>query len=66
MPTNLAIDDKLINEALILGKHTTKKAAVTAALEEYVLRRKQSQIHELFGKIEYDPEFDYKKQRQVK
>lgn len=66
MPTNLAIDDKLINEALRLGKHKTKKAAVTEALKEYILRRKQVQIIGLFGSIDYDEDYDYKKQRKVK
>ena len=66
MPTNLAIDDKLINEALRLGKHKTKKAAVTEALEEYILRRKQVQIFGLFGSIDYDEKHDYKKQRKLK
>lgn len=49
MATNLAIDDRLLNEALRVGGHSTKKATVTEALEEYVLRRKQARIVELFG-----------------
>ena len=58
--TNLALDDALILEAVELGKHKTKKDAVTAALTEYVARRKQTEVVELFGKIEYDPSYDYK------
>jgi hypothetical protein len=65
MPTNLAIDDRLIAEALRIGHHATKKAAVNAALEEYVNRRKQLEILNLFGTIDYDPEYDYKKIRQL-
>ncbi len=65
MPTNLAIDDKLIQEAQVIGKHKTKKAAVTEALLEYIQRRKQMDVINLFGKIEYDPDYDYKKQRQI-
>lgn len=65
MATNLAIDDKLIEEARAIGKHKTKKAVVTEALQEYIQRRKQLQILSLFGKIEYDPSYDYKKQRKV-
>ena len=60
MPTNLAIDDKLILEAQSIGKHKTKKAAVTEALLEYIQRRKQMEILDLFGKIDYDPDYDYK------
>jgi len=65
MPTNLALDDKLIAEALRIGRHATKKAAVTAALEEYIQRRKQMEILKLFGTIDYDPAYDYKKVRQL-
>lgn len=63
MATNLAIDDELLEEALRIGGHRTKKATVTEALEEYIRRRKQAQILDLFGKIDYDPEYDYKRQR---
>jgi hypothetical protein len=63
MATNLALDDKLIRDAKTVGRHKTKKAAVTEALLEYVQRRRQLEILELFGKVEYDPSYDYKKQR---
>jgi len=66
MATNLALDDKLIDEALKIGKHKTKKEAVTAALKEYILSRKQQKIKELFGTIVYEPDHDYKKQRSIK
>jgi hypothetical protein len=63
MATNLALDDKLIVEAQRVGKHKTKKEAVTAALSEYVRRRKQLDIVNLFGTIDYDPKYDYKAAR---
>jgi Bacterial antitoxin of type II TA system, VapB len=63
MPTNLAIDDRLIQEAQKLGRHRTKKDAVTAALDEYIRRRKQQDILPLFGTIDYDAHYDYKKER---
>lgn len=63
MPTNLAIDDSLISEAVRIGHHKTKKAAVTIALSEYIQRRKQQEIVSLFGAVEYDPAYDYKAQR---
>lgn len=66
MPTNLAIDDSLIDEAKRMGGHRTKKAAVTAALQEYIRRRKQLGILQLAGKIEYDPLYDYKSERRGK
>jgi hypothetical protein len=63
MATNLAIDDKLIVEAQTIGGSRTKKAAVTEALKEYIQRRKQQQITSLFGKVDYDQNYDYKKTR---
>jgi len=65
METNLAIDDGLIDEARRIGHHVTKKAAVTAALNEYITRRKQVEILKLSGTIDYDPTYDYKKVRQL-
>lgn len=63
MPTNLAIDDRLLEEAQRLGGHRTKKATVTEALEEYIQRRKQARILELFGTVQFDPKYNSKKQR---
>ena len=63
MATNLAIDDRLLNEALRTGGHRTKKATVTEALREYIQKRRQSKILGLFGKIDFDPAYDYKRQR---
>jgi len=60
LPTNLALDDSLIEEARRVGHHTTKKEAVTAALKEYVQRRRQQRILDLAGQIEYDPDYDHK------
>lgn len=65
MPTNLAIDDRLIDEARRIGNHKTKKAAVSAALQEYIDRHKQMEILKLFGTIDYDPAYDYKKTRRL-
>jgi len=63
MPTNLAIDDKLIEQARRIGKHKTKKEAVIAALDEYIRRRKQLRILDLFGTVDFDPSYDYKTER---
>ena len=63
MATNLALDDRLLEEACRIGRQPTKKAAVTEALEEYIQRRTQRQITSLFGKIDYDPEYDHKAER---
>lgn len=66
MATNLAIDDRLIEEAKAIGKHRTKKGVVTEALQEYIQRRKQTEIFNIFNKIDYDQGYDYKKQRGIK
>ena len=60
MATNLAIDDRLIREAQKVGGLKTKKAAVTEALKEYILRRKQMKILKLFGGIDIDTHYDHK------
>jgi Arc/MetJ family transcription regulator len=66
MATNLDIDDRLLNQALKIGGHRTKKETVNEALREYIRYRKQVNVTELFGKIDFDPKYDYKKQRRRK
>ena len=63
MPTNLALDDRLIEEARRAGKHRTKKEAVNAALDAYVRKHKQMRILEAFGTVTFDPAYDYKAER---
>jgi putative antitoxin of VapBC-like toxin-antitoxin system len=65
MATNLAIDNTLIKEAVRIGHHATKKEAVTAALDEYIRWRKQLQILDHFGTIDFDPSYDHKKLRKL-
>jgi len=63
MATNLAIDDQLLSEAVRVGGQRTKKDTVNQALLEYVQRRKQAKILDLFGKVDFDPKYDHKRQR---
>ncbi len=63
MATNLAIDEKLLADALKVGDLKTKKATVNEALREFIQRRKQTQILKLFGSVEFDPDYDHKKGR---
>jgi Arc/MetJ family transcription regulator len=63
MATNLAIDDNLLKTALVLGGLKTKKDTVNMALDEFIQRRKRQEVIDLFGKIEFDKNYDYKKAR---
>jgi Arc/MetJ family transcription regulator len=63
MATNLQIDDTLITRAVKLGHHRTKKAAVTQALTDYIHYHEQENILSMFGSVDYEPEYNYKKQR---
>jgi hypothetical protein len=61
--TNLALDPALIERALELSGEKTKKAAVTRALEEFIARREQGKLLELFDSMDWDPSYDYKAER---
>ncbi|CAN5912373.1 hypothetical protein BH11GEM1_BH11GEM1_01970 [soil metagenome] len=63
MTTNLAIDDQLLDEALRIGGHRTKRATVNEALAEYIMHRQQTKVIDLFGTIDFARGYDYKKQR---
>ncbi|MEQ8768659.1 MAG: type II toxin-antitoxin system VapB family antitoxin [Planctomycetota bacterium] len=63
MATNLSIDPELLEKVLRLSGEKTKKAAVTKALQEFIARREQAKILDLFGKLEWDPDYDYKRER---
>lgn len=60
MATNLSIDTNLLNEALLISGLTTKKDTVNQALTEFVQRRKQREISDLFGSLPLDSDYDYK------
>ena len=63
MPSNLALDPDLLERALAVSGERTKKAAVTKALQEFIARREQKKLLELFDSLEWDPHFDYKAER---
>ena len=64
MATNLAINPQLLELAYEIGGYATKKETVNTALKEFIQRRKSEDLIQLFGSMEYDPEYDYKKMRQ--
>jgi Arc/MetJ family transcription regulator len=63
MPSNLAIDDQLLEQAKKVGGHRTKRETVNEALLEYIQRRKRRAILDLFGQIDFDRRYDYKRAR---
>lgn len=63
MATNLSIEPELLEKALQVSGEKTKKAAVTKALKEFIARREQRKLLELFGRLEWNPDFDYKAER---
>ena len=63
MATNLALDPDLLDRALAVSGERTKKAAVTKALKEFIARREQKRLAELFGQLDWDPDYDYKTER---
>lgn len=63
MATNLALDQELLERAFVLSGEPTKKAAVTRALQEFIARREQRRVAELFGKLDWDSSYDYKAER---
>ena len=63
MATNLDLDPELVERALTLSGESTERAAVTSALREFIARREQKRILELFGQLEWDSAFDYKQER---
>jgi hypothetical protein len=63
MATNLALDPKLLERAFEVSGEATKKAAVTRALKEFIARREQQRMVELFGRLEWDDTYDYKSER---
>ena len=66
MATNLALDPDLLERACRVSGATTKKAAVTRALEAFIARHEQRRITEIFGTLEWDDTFDYKTERDRK
>ena len=63
MATNLALDQDLLDRAFLVSGEPTKKAAVTRALQEFIARREQRRVAELFGKLDWNSAFDYKSER---
>ena len=65
MVTNLNINTALLQEAIALDADATSEIVVEKALRAYIQYRKQLQVLDLFGTIDYDETYSYKQQRQT-
>jgi Bacterial antitoxin of type II TA system, VapB len=66
MITHLEIDENLLKQALALSDSLTENQLISEALREYIQRRQQQKVLDLFGTIDYEEDYDYKQQRQVR
>ena len=66
MPTNLAIDDRLLDQARTVGGFRTKRETVNEALREFIQRRQRLELTKLAGRVEYDQKYDYKRERRAR
>jgi Arc/MetJ family transcription regulator len=60
MRTNIVLDEKLIDEAMRYANVKTKRELVDLALREFVAARRRRDVSQLFGKVQIDPDYDYK------
>ena len=58
MRTNVVIDDKLMERALKIGKHRTKKSAIEAGLCLLVQKNSQARLKDLKGKVDWEGDLD--------
>jgi len=68
MPTpsgtaNLDLDPDLVERVFALSGASTRHGAVASALREFVVRREQRRLLDLFGELEWNCEIDYKCER---
>ena len=63
MATNLSINPELLQKAIEVSGLKTKKETVNLALHEFINRHKQIEILDCFGKMDPDPNYDYKEGR---
>ena len=66
MPTNLAIDDQLLNQARSVGGYRTKRETVNEALREFIQRRKRLELLKVVRKLDYDERYEYKRERRAR
>lgn len=63
MKTHMDIDEQLLDKAMKLGGHTTKRDAVHAALEAYVRRQIRRRLRTLAGTVDWQGDLDVMRDR---
>lgn len=66
MRTNIVLNDDLVKEATMLTGITTKRELVEVALRELIHSKKKKDLFELAGQIDFDDDYDYKSNRQLR
>lgn len=66
MRTNIALDDKLMEEAFSVTGLRTKKELVHLALTELVRARRKKDLLDLVGKVRFRKGFDHKAMREMR
>ena len=63
MAIYVSVDLELLDKALQVGGEKTMDATVNRALREFIARREQERLLDLFGKLDWDEAYDYKRER---
>ena len=63
MAIYVSVDHELLDKALQVGGEKTMDATVNRALREFIARREQERLLDLFGKHDWDEAYDYKRER---
>ena len=63
MPKDLDIDSELLEKALAAGDGKTKRATGNRVSQEFIVRRRQKRVLDLFGKLDWNDGYDYRRER---
>ncbi|MCJ8502113.1 type II toxin-antitoxin system VapB family antitoxin [Desulfatitalea alkaliphila] len=66
MRTNIEIDDQLLKEAIQVSGVRTTKDLVHEALRTLIIVKKQKDLTDLAGKIDFHNDFDHKDSRKLR
>lgn len=66
MQLTVQIDDVLLQEAVRLSGQQTPQTLLLEALREYIQQRKRLAVLQEFGQYDFDPAYDYKKERKIR